>query len=86
VGDHVFLKVKSKRISLNLGNFSKMVENYCDPFEILEKIGSIAYMLALPAIICIHNLFHVSFLKKYVPDANHVIYWNAIQLDPEGDF
>jgi hypothetical protein len=35
---------------------------------------------------CIHNVFHVSFLKKYVPDANHVIDWNVIQVEQEGDF
>jgi hypothetical protein len=43
-------------------------------------------MLALPASMCIHNVFHVSFLKKYVPDANHVIDWNVIQVEQEGDF
>jgi hypothetical protein len=43
-------------------------------------------MLALPASLCIHNVFHVSLLKKYVPDVNHVIDWNVIQVEPEGDF
>ena len=47
-------------------------------FEILERIGPIAYMLALPASMLIHDVFHVSFLKKYVPDTNHVIDWNVI--------
>jgi hypothetical protein len=41
-------------------------------------------MLALPASMTIHNVFHVSLLKKYIPDANHVIYWNVIQVDQEG--
>jgi hypothetical protein len=39
VGDHVFLKVKAKRISLKLGNCSKLAARYCGPFEILERIG-----------------------------------------------
>jgi hypothetical protein len=43
-------------------------------------------MLALPASLSIHNVFHVSLLKKYVPDANHVIDWNVIQVEQEGDF
>jgi hypothetical protein len=34
----------------------------------------------------IHNVFHVSLLKKYVPDTNHVIDWNVIQVEPEGEF
>jgi hypothetical protein len=78
VGDHVFLKVNPNKISLKLGNCSKLVSRYCGPFEILERIGPVAYILALPASMSIHNVFHVSLLKKYIPDANHVIDWNVI--------
>jgi hypothetical protein len=69
-----------------LGSFPKLETRYCGPFEILERIGHVAYMLALPASMCIHNVFHVSLLKKYVLDANHVIDWNVIQVEQEGDF
>ena len=41
-------------------------------------------MLALPTCMSIHNMFHVSFLNKYIPDANHVIDWNVIQVEQEG--
>ena len=41
-------------------------------------------MLALPASMIVHNVFHVSFIKKYIPDANHVIDWNVIQVMEEG--
>jgi hypothetical protein len=41
-------------------------------------------MLALPASMTVHNVFHVSLLKKYIPDANHVIDWNVIQVEQEG--
>jgi hypothetical protein len=34
----------------------------------------------------VHNVFHVSLLKKYIPDANHVIDWNVIQVEQEGAF
>jgi hypothetical protein len=78
VGDHVFLKVKSNRSSLKLGNYSKLATKYCGSFEILEKIGPVAYMVALPTSISIHNVFHVSLLNKYILDANHVIDWNVI--------
>jgi hypothetical protein len=43
-------------------------------------------MLALHASLCIHNGFHVSLLKKCVPYANHIIDWNLIHVEPEGDF
>jgi hypothetical protein len=78
VGDHVFLKVKANISSLKLGNCSKLEDRYCGPFEILERIGPVAYMIALPASMSVHNVFHLSLLKKYIPDANHVIDWNVI--------
>jgi hypothetical protein len=86
VGDHVFLKLKTKRSSMKLGNCSKLAPCYYGPFEILERIGTIAYMLALLVLMCIHNVFHVSLLKRYVPNSNHVIDWNVIQVEQEGDF
>jgi hypothetical protein len=61
VGDHVFLKVKANISSLKLGNCSKLAARYCGLFEILERIGPVAYMLALPASMSIHNVFHVLF-------------------------
>ena len=48
VGEHVFLKVKANRSSLKLGNCSKLATCYCGPFEILERIGPVAYMISLP--------------------------------------
>jgi hypothetical protein len=41
-------------------------------------------MLAFPTCMTIHNIFHVSFLKKYIPNDNHVIDWNVIQVEQEG--
>jgi hypothetical protein len=84
VGDHVFLKVKAIRSSLKLGNCSKLATKYCGPFEILERIGLVAYMLAFSACMTIHNVFHVSLLKKYIHDANHVIDCKVLQVEQEG--
>jgi hypothetical protein len=41
-------------------------------------------MLALHASMIVHNVFHVSLVKKYIPDPNHVIGWNVIQVEQEG--
>jgi hypothetical protein len=78
VGEHVFLKVKAKRSSLRLGSCPKLAARYCGPFEILEKIVLVVYMLALPASIRVHTVFHVSILHKYVNDPNHIIDWTVI--------
>jgi hypothetical protein len=86
VGEHVFLKVKEKISSLILGSSSKLAARNCGPFEILEKIGPIAYMLAFPTSMRVHNLFHVSLLNKCVPHPNHIIDWNVIKVKHEGDF
>jgi hypothetical protein len=83
LGDHVFLKVKSNRSSLKPGNCSKLVARFCVPFEILERIGPVAYMLALPTSRTIHNVFHVSLLNKYIHDDNHVIDWSVIQVEQD---
>ena len=73
VGDHLSLKVKQKKSTLNLGKCSKLAAIYCDPFESLEKLGPVAYELAFPPSITMHNVFHVSLLKKYVHDHRHII-------------
>jgi hypothetical protein len=84
VGDNVFLKVKANKSSLKLGNCSNLAARYCGPFEILERIGPVAYMIALLASMSVHNVFHVSLLKKYILDVIHVIDWNVIQVEQEG--
>jgi hypothetical protein len=86
VGDHVFLKLKANGSSLKLGSCAKLAARFCGPFEILKRIGPVAYTIALPASMFVLNVFHVSLLKKYIPDANHVIHWNVIQVEQEGAF
>ena len=48
VGEHVFIKLRPKKSSLRLGSCAKLAPLYCGPFEILSKIGQVAYQLALP--------------------------------------
>ena len=84
--DHVYLKVKANKSSLNLGSCAKLSPRYCGPFEALERIGPVAYRLALPASTRAHNVLHVSLLKKYVHHPNLVINWDVIQVEPEGEF
>ena len=47
---------------------------YIGPFEILERVGTVAYWLALPpSLLGVHEVFHVSMLRKYTPDPAHVV-------------
>ena len=73
IGDHVYLRVKMK-----LGSCAKLSPRYYGPFEVLERIGLVAYRLAFPTSTRAHNVFHVSFLKIYVHDPNHVINLDVI--------
>ena len=61
VGDHVYIKVNPKKIFLILGKYSKFSPSYCGLFEILAKVGLVAYHLALPPNIKLHNVFHVLY-------------------------
>jgi hypothetical protein len=83
VGEHVLLKVKPKKRSLRLGSCTKLAVILCGPFDILDRIRSVAYMLAFPSSMNVHNVFHVSLLKKYIYDPNHDIDWNLIHVEPE---
>jgi hypothetical protein len=82
----VYLKVKERRISLNLGNYANLVPRFCVPFEILARTGPVAYQLTVPANLKVHNVFHVSLLKRYIHDPTHIIDWNMVQVEPEGEF
>ncbi|PON52320.1 hypothetical protein PanWU01x14_210310, partial [Parasponia andersonii] len=54
------------------------------PYEILEKVGIIAYKVALPPELSgLHNVFHVSMLRKYVSDPSHVLSQEPLELDPK---
>ena len=73
----MFIKVRPKKSSLRLRSCAKLAPRYCCPFEILS-IGQVAYQLALPPNLRVHNGFHISVLKKYVHDATHVVNWNDV--------
>ena len=86
MGEHVFIKVRPKNSSLKLGSCAKFAPRYCGLFEILSRIGQVAYQLVLPMNLKAHSVFHIFVLKRYVHDATHLINWNDVQVEPEGYF
>ena len=87
VVDHVFLKVMPKRGEVRFGKRSKQFPRFIGPFEILERVGIVAYRLALPPIMLgVHEVFHVSMLRTYTPDPSHVVDWGEIEVDTDGTF
>ncbi|GKB86537.1 putative reverse transcriptase domain-containing protein [Tanacetum coccineum] len=71
VGVRVLLKVSPWKCVIYFGKRGKLAPRYVGPFEILERIGSVAYRLRLPEeLSSVHDTFHVSNLKKCLADAN----------------
>ena len=81
VGDKVFLKVTPLR-SLTAGKGKKLHPRYVGPFKILQRVGNVAYRLELPTSLSrVHDVFHVSMLKKYHPDPTHILKPEEIDID-----
>ncbi|KAK4253599.1 hypothetical protein QN277_010253 [Acacia crassicarpa] len=81
VGDHVFLKVSPVTGIGRSIKAKKLTPRFIGPYEILERIGPVAYRIALPPHLSqVHDVFHVSQLKKYHPDPSHVIEPEEVEL------
>jgi hypothetical protein len=70
VGDWVFLRLQPyKQMSLKQAKKdNKLSPKYYGPYKVLQKIGTMAYKLELPASSRVHPVFHVSCLKKVIGD------------------
>ncbi|GJV43391.1 hypothetical protein Tco_1427927 [Tanacetum coccineum] len=82
VGDQVLLKVSPWKGVVHFGKKGKLSPRYVGPFEILERIGHVAYRLRLPEeLSSVHDTFHVSNLKKCLADANLHVPLDEIKVD-----
>ena len=80
-GEKVFLKVSPWKGILRFGRKEKLSLRYVEPYEIMEKVGPLAYKLALLIELSyIHDVFHVSMLKRYRSYPSHVIQEPEIEI------
>ncbi|XP_073225669.1 uncharacterized protein [Cicer arietinum] len=86
-GDHIFLKVTP---TIGIGRslrVKKLSLRFIGPYQILHRVGPVAYQLALPPSLSgLHDVFNVSQLKKYIHDPSQTLHHDSIQLKPNLTF
>ncbi|XP_016164459.1 uncharacterized protein LOC107606978 [Arachis ipaensis] len=81
VGEHVFLSVTPTTGIGRAIKTKKLNPRYIRPFEILRQFGLVAYQVALPPRLSnLHDVFHMSKLRKYTSDAAHVLESKSVEL------
>ena len=84
IGENVFLKVSPWKKVMRFGRKGKLSPRFIGPYEVIEKVGPVAYRLALPPELeKIYNVFHVSMLRRYRSDPSHVVSSETIELRPD---
>ncbi|GJX69336.1 putative reverse transcriptase domain-containing protein [Tanacetum coccineum] len=82
VGDRVLLKVSPWKGVVRFGKKGKLAPRYVGPFEIIERVGLVAYRLKLPQeLSCVHDTFHVSNLKKCLAEPDVQVPLDEIEID-----
>ncbi|XP_049344593.1 uncharacterized protein LOC125808955 [Solanum verrucosum] len=80
-GDQVWLRVSPMKGVIRNGKKGKLSPRFIGPFEILSRVGEVADKLALPpSLSAVHPVFHVSMLRKYIPDESHVLSPNSMEM------
>jgi hypothetical protein len=81
VGDRVFLKISLMRGVMRFGKKRKPSPRFIGPFEITQKVGKLAYRIALPPdLIGTHDVFHVSMLRKYIANPDVIVEYELLEI------
>ena len=84
IGDWVFLKVSPMRGVMRFGRKGKLSPRYIGPYQIVRRIGKVAYELDLPSDLeAVHPVFHVSMLRKCIGDPSRVFPVDDVQVTKE---
>ncbi|KAK5843033.1 hypothetical protein PVK06_005462 [Gossypium arboreum] len=87
VGDMVFLKVSPWKKILRFGKKGKLSPRFIGPYRVLKRVGLEAYQLELPPELDrIHDVFHVSMLRRYRSDPSHVVPVEEIEVKTDLTF
>ncbi|XP_073220891.1 uncharacterized protein, partial [Cicer arietinum] len=79
--EHVFLRVTPTTGVGRALKTKKLTPKFIGPYQILRRVGPVAYQIALPPNLAnLHDVFHVSQLRKYIADPSHIIAPDDIQL------
>ena len=80
----VFLKISPTKGITRFRKRGKLNPRFIGPFEVLERIGKVAYRLALPPSLSgVHDIFHVSMLRKYIADPSHILRYPEVEVTPD---
>ncbi|KAA3460467.1 DNA/RNA polymerases superfamily protein [Gossypium australe] len=84
VGDQVFLKVSPWKKVMRFGRKGKFSPRFIRPYRVLKRVGQVAYQLELPSELKqMHDVFHVSMLRRYRSDPSHVVPVEEVELRPD---
>ena len=84
IDEKVFLTVSPWKKVMRFGKNGKLSPRFIGPYDVIEKVGLVAYRLALPLELeKIRNVFHVSMLRRYRSDPSHVVSSETIELRPD---
>jgi hypothetical protein len=84
VGDRIYLRISPIKGVRCFGIKGKLVPRYIGPYPIIDKYGSMSYQVALPAKLSeVHNVFHVSQLKRCLKPPTDMVIEDSIPLEPD---
>ena len=86
-GDFVLLKVSPRKGVVRFGVKGKLAPRYVGPFPIVQRVGVVAYRLALPPELShVHDVFHVSMLRKCQPEPEAVVQWFDVPIQYDASY